>query len=86
MYLHKLCGRLSGAALLLLAAPATAADRAATSSSEPTAAERQDTRSETAREAEEPRKICQTFKMTSSRLGSKRICMTREEWRRVKFD
>jgi Ni/Co efflux regulator RcnB len=87
MYLHKISGRIAGAAILLLAAavPAAAADPAA-SSGEATAAERQASSAETAKRADEPRKICQTFKMTSSRLGSKRICMTREEWKRVKFD
>lgn len=29
------------------------------------------------------RKICKTVNTTGSRLGAKRVCMTREQWKKV---
>ncbi|HYG48707.1 MAG TPA: hypothetical protein VD846_12310 [Allosphingosinicella sp.] len=82
----KISGGLASAALLFLAAvPAAAAGPDSAPSSETAGAERVEASAQPAK-AEEPKKICRTYKLSSSRLGGKRICMTREEWRRSKMD
>jgi Ni/Co efflux regulator RcnB len=90
MHLHKLTARLSGAALLLLAAAAAApvaAAAPAASLSSPAGIADDSAPSHAAKaDADEPRKICRTIETTSSRLQSKKLCLTREQWRNAKYN
>jgi hypothetical protein len=79
--------RLAGAVCLAFTAvaPASGANPAAAPSAQgedgngaapaPTGAEK----------AAEPRKICRRIEATESRMKPQRICMTKEEWKRVKL-
>ncbi|MEA3052960.1 MAG: hypothetical protein QOG72_1863 [Sphingomonadales bacterium] len=85
MHLHRLFVRASSAAFLFLAAaaPAAAADPAAVPASGEGATE---AAAPAAKPAEPPKKICRTIESSANRLGAKRVCMTKDEWRHVKFD
>ena len=89
MHLHKLSVRLSSAALLLLAAaaPVSAADPASSPSNQASVADvdRAPAHS-TKEEPKEPKKICRSLEQTSSRLQTKKICLTREQWRNAKYN
>ncbi|MEA3064208.1 MAG: hypothetical protein QOJ27_643 [Sphingomonadales bacterium] len=88
MHLHKLTLRLSGAALLLLATagPALAADPAASPSGPAGVADDSAPAHAAKTGVDEPRKICRTIETTSSRLQSKKLCLTREQWRNAKYN
>ena len=89
MHLHKLSVRLSSAALLLLAAaaPAAAADSAAPASNESTVvAPGSHASHATKPAADEPKLICRRIGNTTSRLQTKKVCLTREQWRNVKYN
>jgi hypothetical protein len=89
MQLHKFSLRLSSAALLLLTAtsPLAAAETAPSSSGSTTISGPQADAPAHAKAApEEPKKICRTIETTSSRLRSKKVCMTREQWRRASYN
>ena len=89
MHLHKLSVRVSSAALLLLAAaaPVSAADQPASPSNEASVADSNQRPAHAAKEApKEPKKICRTIDTTSSRLKSKKVCLTREQWRNAKYN
>ena len=86
MHLHKFSVRVSSAAFLLLAAaaPAAAADQASTVSNDAVAADRPAHATKTA--PDEPKRICRNIETTSSRLKSKKVCLTREQWRNAKYN
>ena len=90
MHLHKLSVRLSSAALLLLAAaaPVSAADQASSPSNEASVSDVVNQRPAHATKAEpkEPKKICRSLEQTSSRLQTKKVCLTREQWRNAKYN
>jgi hypothetical protein len=89
MHLHKLSVRLSSAALLLLAAaaPVSAADQAVSPSNEASVADVDQRPTHAAKqEPKEPKKICRSIEQTSSRLQSKKVCLTREQWRNAKYN
>ena len=88
MHLLKNSVRLSGAALLLLAAaaPVSAADQPASPSNEASVADSNQRPAHAAKEApKEPKKICRSMEQTSSRLQKKKVCLTREQWRDAKY-
>jgi hypothetical protein len=66
------------AALVLLAAPAMAADDVA--APQPPAAVSPGAPAASTTPPAKPRLICQTFVPTGSRLGGKKVCMTAKEW------
>ncbi|HEX8621376.1 MAG TPA: hypothetical protein VF718_05335 [Allosphingosinicella sp.] len=87
--MHKLSVRLSSAALLLLAAaaPVSAADQAVSPSNEASVADVDQRPTHAAKqEPKEPKKICRSIEQTSSRLQSKKVCLTREQWRNAKYN
>lgn len=89
MHLHKLSVRLSSAALLLLAAaaPVSAADQPSSPSNEASGADvNQRPAHSTKEEPKEPKKICRSIENTSSRLQTKKVCLTREQWRNAKYN
>lgn len=89
MHLHKLSVRVSSAALLLLAAaaPVSAADQPASSSNEANVSEADRRPAHATKEAPaEPKRICRSLEQTSSRLQKKKVCLTREQWRNVKYN
>ena len=88
MHLHKFSVRVSSAALLLLAAaaPATAADPATPSNQSGVAHGDHVPAHSTKAAPDEPKKICRTIETTSSRLKAKKVCLTREQWRNVKYN
>jgi invasion protein IalB len=87
MHLHKISVRLSSAALLLLAAaaPVSALDQAASPSNEATVANQRPEHA-TKEAPKEPKKICRSIENTSSRLQTKKVCLTREQWRDAKYN
>jgi hypothetical protein len=88
MHLHKLSVRVSSAALLLLAAaaPVSAADPASPSNQASVADADRAPAHSTKAPAGEPKKICRNIETTSSRLRSKKVCLTREQWRNAKYN
>ena len=87
MHLHKLSVRLSSAALLLLAAAApVAADSGSPASNEARVADGNGAAHATKAEPAEPKRICRNIEQTSSRLQSKKVCLTREQWRNAKYN
>lgn len=89
MQLHKFSLRVSSAALLLLAtaAPVAASDSSAPSNSATTVTSPQaETPAHAKSEPAEPKKICRTIEQTSSRLQAKKVCLTREQWRRATYN
>ena len=89
MHLHQISLRVSSAALLLLAAaaPVSAAEQAASPSNEASVADVKAAPAHTVKAAPaEPKRICRTIEQTSSRLQSKKVCLTREQWRNVKYN
>lgn len=87
MHLHKLSVRLSSAALLLLAAaPVSAADNAAPASNQSAVSTGSHASHATKPSADEPKLICRRIGNTTSRLQTKKICLTREQWRNVKYN
>ena len=89
MHLHKLSVRLSSAALLLLAAaaPVSAADQPSSPSNEASVADGNGAPAHATKTApDEPKRICRTIETTSSRLKAKKVCLTREQWRNVKYN
>jgi invasion protein IalB len=89
MHLHKLFVRVSSAALLLLAAaaPVSAADQPSAPSNEASVnAVDQRPAHATKEEPKEPKKICRSLEQTSSRLQTKKVCLTREQWRNAKYN
>jgi hypothetical protein len=88
MHLHKFSVRLAGAALLLLAtaAPVAAADSAASASNEASVADANRPSHSAKAEPAEPKRICRNIEQTSSRLKSKKVCLTREQWRNAKYN
>ena len=89
MHLHKFSARLAGAALLLLAAaaPVSAADQAAPSSNEASVSDAKGVPAHASKTApDEPKKICRSIEQTSSRLQTKKVCLTREQWRNAKYN
>ena len=88
MHLHKSFARVCSAALLLLAAaPAAAADPATSPSNEASVADAREAPAHSAKpKADEPKRICRTIETTSSRLNSKKVCLTREQWRNAKYN
>ncbi|HYD36604.1 MAG TPA: hypothetical protein VEA60_03265 [Allosphingosinicella sp.] len=89
MHLHKLSWRVSSVALLLAAAaaPVSAADQPSSPSNEASVAEANRAPAHAAKTAPaEPKRICRTIEQTSSRLQSKKVCLTREQWRNVKYN
>ena len=89
MHLHKLSIGVASAALLVLAAaaPAAAADPA-TPSNESRVADEHAAPAHAAKQPEpqEPKKICRSLEHTSSRLQTKKVCLTRELWRIAKYN
>jgi hypothetical protein len=88
MHLHKLSVRLSSAALLLMAvaAPVSAADQPSSPSNEASVADTQRPAHATRTSPDEPKKICRTIEQISSRLRTKKVCLTREQWRNAKYN
>jgi hypothetical protein len=88
MHLHKLSVRLSSAALLLLAAaaPVAAADPAAPASNQAAVAPGNHASHATKPAADEPKLICRHIGNSTSRLQTKKVCLTREQWRNVKYN
>ena len=89
MHLHKLSVRVSSAALLLLAAvaPVSAADQPSSPSNEASVADVNRAPAHTTKEApKEPKKICRSIENTSTRLQTKKVCLTREQWRNAKYN
>lgn len=89
MHLHRFAGRLAGAALLLIAAaaPVSAADQAAPSSNDSSVSDAKGVPAHASKtEADEPKKICRSIETTSSRLKTKKVCLTREQWRNAKYN
>ena len=88
MQLNKFSLRLSGAALLLLtaAAPVAAGQPAPSNGSTTVSGPQADAPAHAKAKSEEPKKICRTIETTSSRLKSKKVCMTREQWRRATYN
>ncbi|HEX8223702.1 MAG TPA: hypothetical protein VF605_07800 [Allosphingosinicella sp.] len=87
--MHKISVRLSSAALLLLAAaaPVSAADQASSPANEASIADAtQRPAHATKAEPKEPKKICRSIENLSSRLQTKKVCMTREQWRNAKYN
>jgi hypothetical protein len=88
MHLNKFSVRVSGAALLLLAAagPVAAADQTASPSNQASVADaNQRPAHSTKAEPKEPKRICRSIENLSSRLQTKKVCMTREQWRNAKY-
>ena len=89
MHLHKLSVRVSSAVLLLLAAaaPVSAADPASSPSNQASVADVDRAPAHATREEpKEPKKICRSLEQTSSRLQTKKVCLTREQWRNAKYN
>jgi|GEM_PF-6343495 len=88
MHLHKISVRLSSAALLLLAAaaPAAAADPAAAASNQATVASGNHASHSTKPSADQPKLICRHIGNSTSRLQTKKVCLTREQWRNAKYN
>lgn len=89
MHLHKFPARVFSAALLLLAAaaPVAAADTTPSPSNEASVAEVPAAPAHAAKPTpDEPKKICRTIDTLSSRLKSKKVCLTREQWRNAKYN
>jgi hypothetical protein len=88
MHLHKLSVRLSSAALLLLAvaAPAAAADPAVPVTNQATVSQGNHASHSTKPAADQPKLICRNIGNTISRLQTKKVCLTREQWRNVKYN
>lgn len=87
MHLHKISVRLSGAALLLLAAavPVSAADQPSPTNEASVSDARQRPAHSAKQEPKEPKLICRSMEQTSSRLQKKKVCLTREQWRNAKY-
>jgi hypothetical protein len=87
MHLNKLLAHVSSAAFLFLAAaaPAAAADPAATPSNEAAAHQGHAPTHSTKPAADEPKKICRNIAQTNSRLQTTRVCLTREQWRSASY-
>ena len=89
MHLHKFSARVSSAALffLVMAGPAVAENPASSPSNEASVADVRHAPNHSTKAApEEPKKICRTIDTLSSRLKSKKVCMTREQWRNAKYN
>jgi invasion protein IalB len=89
MQLHKFSVRLSSAVLLLAAAaaPVAAADQPASPANEASVADAdRGPAHATNEEPKEPKKICRSLEQTSSRLQTKKVCLTREQWRNAKYN
>ena len=88
MHLHKFSVRVSCAAVLLLAAaaPAAAADQASTVSNDAVVADGNRPAHAAKAAPDEPKRICRNIETTSSRLKSKKVCLTREQWRNAKYN
>jgi len=89
MHLHKISVRLSSAALLLLAAaaPAAAADpSAAPASNQASVASGNHASHSTKPAADQPKLICRHIGNSTSRLQTKKVCLTREQWRNAKYN
>ena len=88
MHLHKLSVRLSSAALLLLAAaaPAAAAEPASPASNQATVADGHLPSHAAKGQPDEPKKICRNIETISSRLKTKKVCLTREQWRNARYN
>ena len=89
MQLHKFSVRLSSAALLLLAAaaPVAAADPASPSANQASVSQAEGVPAHAAKPAaDEPKRICRNIGTTSSRLKTKKVCLTREQWRNAKYN
>jgi hypothetical protein len=88
MHLHKLFAHVSSAAFLFLAAaaPAAAVEPAATPSNEAAAVHTGHPPAHSTKPAaDEPKKICRNIAQTNSRLQTKRVCLTREQWRSASY-
>jgi hypothetical protein len=87
MHLHKLSVRLSSAVLLLLAAaaPVAAADPAAPATNQ-AVSQGEHASHATKPAADEPKLICRHIGNSTSRLQTKKVCLTREQWRNVKYN
>jgi Ni/Co efflux regulator RcnB len=89
MHLYKFSARLSSVALLLAAAaaPVSAADPASSPSNQASVAEANGPPSHSTKaDPKEPKKICRSLEQTSSRLQTKKVCLTREQWRNAKYN
>jgi len=88
MHLRKISVRLSSAAFLLLAsaAPASASDSGVPTSKQASPAHPNHSATAEKRTPEEPKKICRNIEQTHSRLQTKRICLTRQQWRDAKYN
>ena len=88
MHLHKFSVRLSSAALLLLAAtaPAAAADTSAPASNQATVASGNHASHSTKPAADQPKLICRQIGNSTTRLQTKKVCLTREQWRNAKYN
>ncbi|HEX8572830.1 MAG TPA: hypothetical protein VF759_08770 [Allosphingosinicella sp.] len=88
MHLRNLSAGLSSAALLLLAAssPAVASESTPPASNESSVARPNHSAHSTKPAADEPKKICRSIGQTNSRLQTKKICLTREQWRNAKYN
>ena len=88
MHLRNLSVRLSSAALLLLAAaaPAAAADSSTPASNQSTVTHPNHAAPSAKAQPQEPKKICRNIEQTHSRLQTKRICLTRQQWRDAKYN
>jgi hypothetical protein len=88
MDLRNSSKRLSSAAFLLLAAaaPAAAADSGAPASKEATVTHPNHSANSAKPDADEPKKICRNIAQTHSRLLTRRVCLTREQWRNAKYN
>ncbi|HYE28360.1 MAG TPA: hypothetical protein VEA61_09025 [Allosphingosinicella sp.] len=87
--MHKLSARVSCVALLFVgaAAPVAAADSVPSPSNQAATADGPSLPAHaTKAEAGEPKRICRNIETTSSRLKSKKICLTREQWRNAKYN
>ena len=85
MHLHNVFVCVSSAALLL-AMPAAAAEPATSPSNQASAPTGTAPAHATKRAPDEPKKICRTIDTLSSRLRSKKVCLTREQWRNAKYN
>lgn len=88
MHLHKISVRLSSAALLFLAAtaPAAAADPVAPASNQATVASGSHASHSTKPAADQPKLICRNIGNSTSRLQTKKVCLTRQQWRKAKYN
>lgn len=89
MHLHKLSVRVSSAVLILLAAaaPVSAADPVSSPANQASVADSDRAPAHSTKApADEPKKICRNIETTSSRLKSKKVCLTREQWRNAKYN